>query len=87
MLVTILYRAGGNGEEAEETPFADVLEDAYYKDAVSWAKANKIVNGTSETEFSPDVNITREQIAAILFRFANFKGIKTEMLYDQQYLL
>ena len=79
MLVTILYRAGGNGEEAEETPFADVPEDAYYKDAVSWAKANKIVNGTSETEFSPDVNITREQIAAILFRFANFKGIKTEI--------
>ena len=47
----------------------------YYANAVIWAKQNDIVNGVSETEFAPNDNITREQIAAILYRYAIYKGM------------
>ena len=47
---------------------------AYYANAVVWAKQNGIVNGVSKTEFAPNDNITREQIAAIMHRYADFKG-------------
>ena len=47
---------------------------SYYTDAVNWAAANSIVNGVSETSFAPDDPITREQMAAILYRYAQFKG-------------
>ena len=47
---------------------------AYYANAVIWAQQNGIVKGVSETEFAPDNNITREQIAAIMHRYATFKG-------------
>lgn len=55
-------------------PFADVSGDSYYFEAVSWAHQNGIVNGVTENEFAPNQNITREQIAAILYRYAEFKG-------------
>ena len=48
---------------------------AYYANAVVWAQQNGIVNGISETEFAPDNSITREQIAAIIHRYAQYKGI------------
>ena len=49
--------------------FTDVAEGQWYTDAVAWAAANGIVNGVSETEFAPNQNITREQAAAILYRY------------------
>ena len=49
----------------------------YYANAVNWAQQNGIVNGVTETEFAPDENITREQMAAILFRYAKYKELDT----------
>ena len=74
MLVAILYRAEGEPAANNSIPFGDVDANAYYKDAVIWAQQNGIVNGVTENEFAPNDNITREQIAAIMFRFAKYKG-------------
>ena len=81
MMVTVLYRAEG-GPEAGVCAFSDVPGDAYYADAVAWAEANGIVKGYSETEFGPDDNITREQIAAIMHRYAGFKGVDGDTAGD-----
>ncbi|MBE6928295.1 MAG: hypothetical protein E7467_07415 [Ruminococcaceae bacterium] len=75
MLVTVLYRAEGEPSvEGLENPFADVAENQWYTDAIIWAASNKIVNGTTPTTFTPDANITREQIVTILYRYAVAKG-------------
>ena len=74
MMVTVLYRAEGEPAVNKSIPFADVDMGAYYANAVIWAKQNGIVNGVSETEFAPNDNITREQIAAIMHRYAQYKG-------------
>lgn len=71
MLVTVLYREAGEPEVNKSIPFEDVESGSYYENAVIWANQNGIVNGVSETKFAPDVNITREQIAAIIYRYAN----------------
>ena len=73
MIVTILYRLEGSPAAAGSS-FADVATDAYYADAVAWAAQNGIVMGYSDTQFAPDDNITREQMASILYRYASFKG-------------
>lgn len=77
MLVTILYRNEGKPEISGSAPFEDVAGGAYYADAVDWAYKNGIVKGISETMFAPDNNITREQIAAIMYRYAQYKGYDT----------
>lgn len=74
MLVTVLYRLEGEPATNRSIPFADIDMGAYYGNAVSWAKQNGIVNGVTETEFAPNSNITREQIAAIMHRYAQYKG-------------
>ena len=74
MLVTVLYRNEGEPATNKSIPFADVDMSTYYANAVSWAKQNGIVSGVSENTFAPDVNITREQIAAIMHRYAKYKG-------------
>ena len=74
MLVTVLWRAEGKPVVDYIMPFADVYADGYYAEAVRWAASEGIVTGTSDTEFSPNVSITREQIAAIMFRYAKYKG-------------
>ena len=73
-LVTILYRLEGEPEVSGTSGFTDVEADTWYTDAVAWAAANGIVNGVSETEFAPGKDITREQLATILFRYAEAKG-------------
>ncbi len=73
MFVTILYRMNGEPSIGTST-FADVPSDAYYANAVAWANANGIVKGYSDTEYAPDDAVTREQAAAILFRYATYKG-------------
>ncbi len=73
MLVTTLYRAAGSpplGSENLGYPFADVPGDAWYADGVYWARQNGVVNGFTEEEFGPDAPVSREQIAAILWRYA-----------------
>ncbi|UKI36654.1 MAG: S-layer homology domain-containing protein [Clostridiales bacterium] len=72
MFVTILHRIDGKKTEGENK-FADVADGAYYKNAVAWAVKNGIVMGVSDTEFAPDENITREQMASILFRYAKIQ--------------
>lgn len=74
MFVTVLYRAAGEPEVNKSVPFADVAADSYYANAVIWAEQNEIVKGISKTEFAPDDNIIREQITAIMFRYAKYKG-------------
>ncbi len=82
MLVTVLYRNEGEPAVNKSIPFADVDRGAYYASAVIWAKQNGIVNGVTETEFAPDANITREQIAAIMFRYAQYKGVDAVTLEE-----
>ena len=74
MLVTVLYRNAGEPATNRSIPFADIDMGAYYANAVSWAKQNGIISGVTENEFAPDANITREQIATIMFRYAQYKG-------------
>ena len=74
MLVAILYRAEGEPAVNKSIQFSDVDANVYYASAVVWAQQNGIVNGVTENEFAPENNITREQIAAIMFRFAKYKG-------------
>lgn len=74
MTVTVLYRAEGE-PEAGSSAFADVEASAYYADAAAWAEANGIVKGYTETEFGPNDDITREQMAAIMHRYAEYKGV------------
>lgn len=75
MLVTILYRTEGEPATNRSIPFADIDMGAYYANAVVWAQQSGIVNGVSESEFAPDNNVTREQLAAIMLRYAQLKGL------------
>lgn len=75
MIVTILYRSEGEPAINRGISFQDVDMNAYYANAVVWAQQNGIIKGISETEFAPDNNVTREQLAAIMFRYAQFNGM------------
>lgn len=77
MLVTVLYRLEGEPAVYGRSGFSDVQYNSYYEDAVTWAADNNIVNGTSTTTFSPNANVTREQMAAILYRYAQYKKYNT----------
>ncbi|MDY2971070.1 MAG: S-layer homology domain-containing protein [Butyricicoccus pullicaecorum] len=74
MIVTILYRLENEPTVAGTTAFTDVAADQYYANAVAWAAQNGIVSGIDATTFAPNNAITREQMAAILYRYAQFKG-------------
>ena len=74
MLVTALWREAGSPVVNYAMDFDDVDEDQWYTEAVAWAAANGIVNGVSDTTFAPDDPVTREQMAAILYRYAQYKG-------------
>jgi uncharacterized repeat protein (TIGR02543 family) len=74
MLVTVLWRMDGETSVSEDNLFTDIVKGAYYEDAVNWAVKNNIVKGYSDQTFGPNDNITREQTAAILYRYAEFKG-------------
>ena len=74
MLVTILWRAEGMPKTETSITFEDVDLGGYYAEAVRWAASKEIVHGHSDREFASDDNITREQIAAIMYRYAKYKG-------------
>ncbi len=74
MLVTILYRLEGSPEVPRWSPFGDVPAGEYYAAPVAWAAWNGIVTGKTTTSFAPQDPITREQMAAILYRYAGYKG-------------
>lgn len=77
MLVTILYSLEGKPQVEPFSTFADVTEADWFAAPVFWAQQNGIVSGTSATAFSPNANITREQIAVILCKYAQYKGMNT----------
>ena len=76
MIAAILYRLEGS-PRAEKPPFADVAADSYCAEAVAWAEKNGIVQGFDDGTFRPEGSITRQQLAAILFRYMTFRGEKT----------
>ncbi len=78
MLVTVLYRLEGEPAGTGSSSFSDVRSGSYYEKAVAWAAANGIVTGTGSTSFSPDAKVTREQLAAILYRYAQYKKLDTD---------
>ena len=73
MIVTVLHRLEGKPAASAAAPFSDVAASAYYSDAVAWSYENGIVKGTSDTAFSPNGNVTREQLVTIFFRYAAAK--------------
>ena len=73
MIVTILYRLEGSPGTGSAS-FSDVSSGKYYAQAVAWAAENGIVSGYSASRFGPENAITREQLAAILYRYAAYKG-------------
>lgn len=75
MVVTILYRLEGEPEVTAQNQFTDVAEDQYYSKATVWAAENGIVKGMGEGIFAPNAQITREQLAAIMCRYAESKGV------------
>ena len=77
MLVTILWRLEGRPEASKGNNFTDVKNDQYYYDAVSWASDNLIVSGYSDVQFAPNDSMTREQLATVLYRYANYKEYDT----------
>lgn len=80
-LVTVLYRAAGEPDTGKQVnPFTDVPDDTWYTKAVIWAANNGIVNGVAKNTFAPDDSITREQIAAMLYRYAGAEAAKEDKL-------
>ncbi len=75
MIVTIIYRLEGSPKVKSEHQFSDVNTAYYYCTPIIWAAENGIVNGYSKDTFAPDDEITREQFATILYRYAEKKGI------------
>lgn len=75
MLVTILYRIDGEKTVTSAGTFLDVVQGSWYEKAVNWAAANGIVTGYSETTFAPNDPITRQQMAAVLWRYAKYKDL------------
>jgi len=83
MLVTILYRNEGEPDVDDlDNPFDDVEKREWYGEAVIWAADNDIVKGMTEDTFEPDTLITREQIATILYRYAQFNDVDVEEYED-----
>ena len=82
MMVTILYRHEGKPAVDGPSSFTDVPTGQWYTDAISWAEDNKIVAGVTETTFAPFQPVTREQMAAIFFRYANFNHEDTSARGD-----
>ena len=85
MIVTILYRLEGSPEVSMST-FTDVANTEYYAKAVAWAEKNGIVNGYGEGKFGPNDVITREQLAAIMYRYSNHKKYNTSVGEDTNIL-
>ena len=82
MIVTILWRMENEPAAKRGCPFADVRRGSYYEQAIAWASENGIVTGFDASTFAPDRAITREQLAAILFRFAAYRGMDAVTLRE-----
>lgn len=76
-IVTILWRLTGEPRATKRNPFTDVSSSQYYYDAISWAYDAGVVDGFDARTFKPDQNVTREQLAAILYRYAEYMNLST----------
>ncbi|MCL2336675.1 MAG: S-layer homology domain-containing protein [Firmicutes bacterium] len=87
MIVTILYRqAGSPSVSGLENQFSDIAAGQWYTDAVTWAAKNNIVSGYGNNKFGPADNITREQLASILYRYEQFSGhTPSNTMADKQF--
>ena len=77
MIVTILWRIEGEPAPKAANPFVDVKDNEWYATAVAWAAENNVVNGVGNGKFAPEDSITREQMATILYRYAESNGADT----------
>ena len=77
MMVTMLYRMTGSPAVSGNSVFSDVPSCKWYSDAVQWASVNGVVNGVGKDRFAPDTQITREQMASMMMRYAQFKQYST----------
>ena len=75
MFVTVLYRMQGLPDAGEEA-FDDVNSDDWFAEAVAWASENGVVNGTGRNTFSPDAEVTREQMATLAYRYAKYRNME-----------
>lgn len=82
MIVTTLYRLAQSPSASGSSTFLDVEDGQWYSDAIVWASANNIVSGYGNGMFGPDDPVTREQMATILYRYAQFKGYPTTSSTD-----
>lgn len=73
MMATILYSLEGSPAVSAKSPFSDVADGQWYAKAVTWAEENGIVGGIDSESFAPEAGVTREQLAAILYRYAQYK--------------
>lgn len=81
MLATIIYRLHGE-PDAGVPYFTDVGKDAYYAKPIAWASECGVVNGVSDTEFAPDVNVTREQMITMFYRYCKYIGMNMNARYE-----
>ena len=77
MIVTMLWRLGGEPVVNYAMSFKDVKADQWYTEAIRWAQSTGVVDGYSADSFGPNDNVTREQLAVILYNYAKHKGIDT----------
>ena len=82
MIVTILYRMAGSPSVSGSSDFTDVAAGKWFAKAVAWAAANGIVNGYGDSLFGPNDPVTREQLAAILYRYAVYGGMTAVTLEE-----
>ena len=82
MMVTMLYRMTGSPAVSSGSAFSDVPSGKWYSDAVQWASANGVVNGVGRDRFAPEAQITREQMASMMMRYAQFKQYSTSKSAD-----
>ena len=82
MLATILWRQADSPTADDAMPYLDVAPDAYYAGAIRWAADEQIVTGYDETHFGPEMPVTREELTAMLFRFARSQGMESVNLSE-----
>ena len=83
MFVTVLWRLAGSPNGYNGGNFSDVVNDNWYSQAIAWAVANGIVTGVGNGYFAPDLNITREQMGIILYRYV---GDAVDAVMDRNYV-
>lgn len=74
-VVTVLWRMDGSPDAAAASGFADVADDAWYVQAIDWGKEAGIATGDGKGAFRPDANVTRQELAVLLTRYDQYKGV------------